>query len=61
MPGTIVSGQDHLVINSHDLEIDSGVTTDNLNLILTFNLEDAVAAAWKQVFRYRLLLRMRLG
>ena len=44
-----------------DFEIDSRVTTDNPNIIPTFNLKDAVAAAREQVVRYGLLLRVRLG
>ena len=44
----ILSGQDDLVIGSQDFEINPGVAADNLNVLLSFNLVDAVTTMWKE-------------
>ena len=55
MPFPICGGQDHFVTSSHNFEIDSRVTANDLDIILTFNCKDPIAAARKQVFRDGLL------
>ena len=47
MLGPIPCGQEDFVIDLDDFEIHPGVTADNLYVILAFNLEDAIAAAWE--------------
>jgi len=58
--GPIFRGQEDLVIDLHDCEVYPGVTADDLYIVLTFNLVDAIATAREQMFCYRLLLRVRL-
>ncbi|MEO8052926.1 MAG: hypothetical protein ABI833_21150 [Acidobacteriota bacterium] len=51
--------EDH-VIDLHDCEVYPGVTANDLYIVLTFYLEDAIATAREQMFGYRLLLRVWL-
>ena len=57
---TIIGGQYNVSADSHNFKIDAGVAANNLNIILTFDLKNAVTAAWEQVLSDGLLLRVRL-
>ena len=60
MLGPIFRRQEDLVIDPHDCEVYPGVAADDLYIVLTFNLEDAIATAREQMFCYRLPFRVRL-